>query len=143
MMKDFKLDDSLGFILSKVNGKLKNEFFQELKEFNITPEQWAVLNFLWEEDGVTPKELADLTFKDKPNTNRILDNLQKKGLITRSPHPTDRRAFLIFLTDVGSDLKAKLIPKAISLLAKATRNIDESKIKEMKIALNQIYNNLN
>ncbi len=141
-MKDFKIDDSLGFILYKVNAKLKNEAFQKLKEYDITTEQWAVLNFLWEGDGVTPKELADLTFKDKPNTNRILDNLQKKGLITRSPHPTDRRAFRIFLTDAGKDLRVRLVPKAVSLLEKATRSIDEDKIKEMKIVLNQIYNNL-
>lgn len=141
-MKDFKIDDSLGFIINKVKGKLQNELLQKFKEDDITPEAWAILNFLWEEDGVTPKELADLTFKDKPNTNRILGNLQKKGLITRSPHPTDRRAYQIFLTDAGRDLRVILVPKAISLLEKATRTIDEDKIKEMKILLNKIYNNL-
>ncbi len=141
-MNNFKLDDSLGFILNKVNGKLKNELFQQLKEYGVTPEQWAVLNRLWEEDGITPKELADLTFKDKPNTNRILINLQKMGLIARKSHPTDKRAFQIFLTDAGKDLKVKLIPKAVSLLEKATRKIEEKKVKEMKILLNQIYNNL-
>ncbi|WP_019554955.1 MarR family winged helix-turn-helix transcriptional regulator [Propionispira raffinosivorans] len=141
-MKDFKIDDSLGFILNKTNRKLKNEFLQKLKEDNITPEEWAILNFLWEEDGVTPKELADLTFKDKPNTNRILGNLQKKRLITRSHHSTDRRAYQIFLTGAGKDLRVRLIPKAISLLEKATRSIDECKIKELKILLTQIYNNL-
>lgn len=141
-MKDFKIEDSLGFILYKVHGKIRNEAFQKLKEYDVTAEQWVVLNFLWENDGITPKELADLTVKDKPNTNRILDNLQKKGLITRNPHPTDRRAFRIFLTDAGKDLRVRLIPKAISILEKATRSIDEGKIKEMKILLNQMYNNL-
>lgn len=141
-MKEFSIEDSLGFIINKVNGKLKVELLQELKEYDVTPEQWAVLNFLWKEDGITPKELSDLTFKDKPNTNRILDNLLKKGLITRRPHPTDGRAFQIFLTDKGRDLKAVLVPKAASLIEKATRTIDEGKIKEMKLTLNQIYNNL-
>ena len=40
---NFKLDDSLGFILSKVNTKLKNEFFQQLREYDVTPVQWAIL----------------------------------------------------------------------------------------------------
>lgn len=141
-MKDFKIEDSLGFIISRVSGKLKNELFHELKEYDITPEQWAVLNFLWEGDGITPKELSDITFKDKPNTNRILDNLLKKGLVIRRPHPTDGRAFLIFLTDEGKGLREKLVPKAVSLLEKATRHINERKIKEFKILLNQIYDNL-
>ena len=58
---NFKLDDSLGFILSKVNTKLKNEFFQQLREYDVTPEQWAILCCLWEQEGITPKEIADLT----------------------------------------------------------------------------------
>jgi DNA-binding MarR family transcriptional regulator len=141
-MDNFKLNDSLGFILNKVNGKLKNELCQQFKEYGITPEQWVVLNFLWEEDGITPKELADLTFKDKPNTNRILDNLRKMGFIVRKPHPTDKRAFQVFLTDSGKELSGRLIPKAVSLLEKATMTIEESKIKEVKMLLNQIYGNM-
>ncbi len=54
---NFKLDDSLGFILNKVNTKLKNELFQRLKENDVTPEQWAILNCLWEQESITPKEL--------------------------------------------------------------------------------------
>ena len=54
---NFKLNDSLGFILNKVNTKLNNELFQQLKEYVFTPEQWAVLNCLWEQEGITPKEL--------------------------------------------------------------------------------------
>lgn len=141
-MKNFKIEDSLGFIVNKVNGKLKLELLQQLKEYNITAEQWAVLNFLWVNDGITPKELSDLTFKDKPNTNRILDNLLKKELITKKSHPTDKRSFQIFLTDAGRDLKTLLIPKAVALLKKATNSIDKDKLKELKITLDQIYNNL-
>jgi DNA-binding MarR family transcriptional regulator len=48
---NFKLDESLGFILNKVNTKLKNELLQRLKEKDVTPEQWAILNCLWEQEG--------------------------------------------------------------------------------------------
>ncbi|SET40856.1 hypothetical protein SAMN05660297_02309 [Natronincola peptidivorans] len=39
------------------------------------------LNTKLKKEGITPKELADAIFKDKPNTNRILEKLQIKGLI--------------------------------------------------------------
>jgi DNA-binding MarR family transcriptional regulator len=139
---NFKLDDSLGFILSKVNTKLKNELFQRFKENNVTPEQWAVLNCLWEQEGITPKELSDLTFKDKPNTNRILEKLIIKGLVVRKSHPEDKRAFQIFLTDSGWALREQLIPKAKELLDKATTGIEEHKVTELKNMLNQIYDNI-
>ena len=139
---NFKLDDSLGFILSKVNTKLKNELFQRFKENNVTPEQWAVLNCLWEQEGITPKELSDLTFKDKPNTNRILEKLIMKGLVVRKSHPEDKRAFQIFLTDSGWALREQLIPKAKELLNIATTGIEEHKVTELKNMLNQIYDNI-
>lgn len=139
---NFKLDDSLGFILNKVNTKLKNELFQRLKENDITPEQWAILNCLWEREGITPKELADMTFKDKPNTNRILEKLKIKGLVVRKTHPVDKRAFQIFLTDSGWALREQLIPKVTQLLDKATIGMEEHKVLEMKKMLNQIYDNI-
>ena len=138
----FNLDDALGFILSKVNTKLKNEFFQQLKEYDVTPEQWAILCRLWEQEGITTKELSDLTCKDKPNTNRILEKLITKGLVVRKSHPVDKRAFQIFLTDIGWALREQLIPKANQLLEKATRGIEEHKVIELKKMLNQVYDNI-
>lgn len=139
---ELKLSDSLGFILNKTNTKLKNELLQRFKEYDITPEQWAILCCLWEREGITPKELSDLTCKDKPNTNRILEKLIIKGLVVRKPHPVDRRAFQIFLTDTGRGLREHLIPKAQALIEKATIGIEEHKVTELKNMLNQIYDNI-
>ncbi|MGC7871318.1 MarR family winged helix-turn-helix transcriptional regulator [Desulfosporosinus sp. SYSU MS00001] len=139
---EFKLEDSLGFILNKTNAKLKNKLFQRFNEYNITPEQWSVLNCLWAQEGLTPKELADIIFKDKPNTNRILEKLQMKDLIVRKPHPVDKRAYQIFLTNSGWALRDQLIPKAMQLLEEATMGIENKKAAELIKLLNQIYDNL-
>lgn len=139
---NLKLDDSLGFILNKVNTKLKNELFQQLKQNDVTPEQWAVLNCLWEHEGITPKELADMTYKDKPNTNRILEKLAHKGLIVRQTHPVDKRSFQVFLTEHGWSLKEQLIPKVIQLLDQATMGMEQQQVLQLKKMLNQVYENI-
>ena len=101
---EFKLEDSLGFVLNKTNTKLKNKLYQRFNENNVTPEQWSVLNCLWIHEGLTPKELADMIFKDKPNTNRILEKLQAKELIVRKPHPVDKRCELaVYLEENNSN----------------------------------------
>jgi len=141
-MSNFEVDDTLGFILNKVNGKLKNELFKKSKAYNITSEQWGILNFLWSNEGITPKELSDLTLKDKPNTNRILFDLEKKGLVIRKAHPTDKRSYQMFLTDEGRNLRVKLVPIVITLLERATHNIEKKRIEELKVILNEIYANL-
>ncbi len=141
-MSNFVIDDTLGFVLNKVNGKLKNELLKKAKVYGITAEQWGILNFLWDNEGSTPKELSDLTLKDKPNTNHILLNLERKGLVIRKDHPFDKRSYQMFLTDEGKNVRMNLVPIVISLYEKATHNIEKGKIEELKVTLNKIYANL-
>ncbi|TEB06490.1 Organic hydroperoxide resistance transcriptional regulator [Pelotomaculum schinkii] len=136
------LDNSLGFILNRTNTRMKNNLLHKFKDYDITPEQWAVLNRLWVRDGIPPKELAELTSKDQPTTVRILLKLENKGFILRNVNPEDNRSFLIFLTPKGQELKHTLIPLAFEVLDKATRGIDQNKIEAAKDVLNQIYKNL-
>jgi len=83
-----------------------------------------------------------LTFKDKPNTNRILEKLIIKGLVIRKSHPVDKRAFQLFLTESGWALREQLIPKVKELLTKATTGMEPHKVAELKKLLNQIYDNV-
>jgi DNA-binding MarR family transcriptional regulator len=138
----FQLADSLGFIISRTNMRLKNKLFRRFRPYNVTPEQWAALNCLWERDGITPKEIADRIYKDKPNTNHILQKLLDKNLIFRTPHESDGRAWRIYLTEDGRALKDILIPIAEELLGEATAGIEEEKVRELKALLHQILKNL-
>ena len=67
----------------------------------ITADQFVVLYALAEYDSSTQQELA-LRASCDPNTLRaMLILLEKRDLIRRSPHPTDRRARCVSLTDAG------------------------------------------
>lgn len=138
----FPLDESLGFILNRTNTKLKKEFHRNLRIYDITPEQWGVLGRLWEKDGLTQRELSNRSFKDQPTTARILDKLEKKGLISRAANPEDRRTFLIHLSEQGWDLQAKLIPLAVATLHKALHGFNNEEVEQLRVWLNRIYENL-
>jgi DNA-binding MarR family transcriptional regulator len=138
----FKLDDSLGFWINVVAGKMKNELNRSISKYNITAEQWAVLSRLWEEQGITQKDLAERTGKDQPNTGRILDKLEKKGLVNRIPDTQDRRIVLVYLTDTGCELKEKLIPIATDVLIRAQRGIDDKDITYLKQILEKLSRNI-
>lgn len=141
-LMEFKIDDSIGFIVSRTNGKLKNTLFQRFKQYDVTPEQWVILNRLWEKDGIPQKQLSAQSFKDQPNITRILDKLEKKGYISRGASIDDRRSYLVYLTDEGKRLKEVLVPIAIDVIKKALTGFDEAEIKQIKLFLNRIYNNL-
>lgn len=138
----FELNDSLGFLLNRTNTRMKNCLLHTFKDHNVTPEQWAVLNCLWVQDGISPKDIAELTSKDQPTTVRILAKLEDKRMISRKTNSGDNRSFSIFLTIKGQELKNLLIPLAFQVLNKATVGIEENKIAITKEVLNQVYQNL-
>jgi len=143
-MTNFNLDDSYGYLINLEAQRLKYELHQtfQAKGYDVTPEQWAVLNRLWEQDGLSQVDLAERTFKDKPGTTRILNLLEKKGIVVRRPDESDGRVLRVFLTRIGKDLKDKLIPCAQEVLAKSGKNLSKEELVQFKLTLNQILRNL-
>lgn len=101
---------SIGFQLGYTYRRASNLFLSKLKPFDITPEQWSVLNQIAISEGLNQKEVAARLDKDQPTTTRILDLLEKKGLIYREVSPHDRRAFLLHITESGQALLASTMP---------------------------------
>lgn len=66
---------------------------------------YAVLLGLDSEPVHTQAALAKAIGADKTRIIGVLDELQRRGLITREPDPTDRRVNLVSLTDAGRDLR--------------------------------------
>jgi DNA-binding MarR family transcriptional regulator len=53
---------------------------------------------------MTMGELADMLGIDRPNATTVVDDLEKRGLVRRVPHPTDRRAKIVEATRKGHAL---------------------------------------
>ncbi len=81
----YNFNDSLGFIIVKagrlIENKLKTDF--ERENIDVTPQQWSVLTYLWNEDGISQQNLADAFSKDKTSMTRLLNNMEKNDLISR------------------------------------------------------------
>ncbi|MDO0825252.1 MarR family winged helix-turn-helix transcriptional regulator [Desulfosporosinus nitroreducens] len=110
-MKDFNIDDSLGFIVAKTNYFMKTYFSKLIKDngLNVTTEQWAILNAVYHNLGASQTDLARACLKDKTNVTRILDLLVKKGYVVRNIDINDRRIYSITLTEQGGNALERLI----------------------------------
>ncbi len=138
----FQLDESIGFTVNRTALKLKTEMARRLKPFELSPEQWSVLNRLGEGDGISQKDLADRTFKDAPTTARILDKLEDRGLVRRSDHPDDRRTFLIFITIQGQELRERIVPVALSMNDDAGIGLNANERELLLLLLNRVQENI-
>ena len=61
-------------------------------------------------EGLTPTALFEAAMMSSGGMTARIDRLEKAGLVERRPHPTDRRATLVRLTDKGFDLIESIMP---------------------------------
>jgi len=124
-MKDFNIDDSLGFIVAKTNYFMKTYFSKLIKDngLNVTTEQWAILNAIYHNPGASQTDLARACLKDKTNVTRILDLLVKKGYVVRNIDINDRRIYSITLTEQGEN--------ALELLIEISNNANKACISDL------------
>ena len=143
-IKVFPIHESPGNILHRANLLMKLGLSRvfSAKGFNVTPEHWAILSILWERDGLKQTDLAKLGFKDRPNTTRILDRLERNGFVRRIQDPNDRRSYKIYLTKKGREAHPQLMPLVIDFLQKAFGGLSQRDLNEFKRINNNIIKNL-
>ena len=109
---------------------------------NLTIEQWSVLYHLWKKDGISQQELCNASFRDKPSITRLVDNLQKLGLVKRVASDSDRRINLIYLTSTSLKLQEESMALAEETLNEALTGVPQEKIEVCKEVLQIVYDNL-
>ncbi len=101
--KNEMVEKETGFILARTFFTLKALMRKRLQEtgLELTPEQAGLIKHLNEEQGINQRELAANLFKDVGAITRLVDALEKKGLLKRMPDPNDRRSHRLELTPAG------------------------------------------
>jgi DNA-binding MarR family transcriptional regulator len=138
------LENSLGFVTNKVANRLRAQLAAGFagEGFDITPDQWSILSRLSEQDGISQNELGGRIAKDKTNIARMIEVMERKGLVRRSPDEEDRRQQKLYLTSLGSSTYQQLIPIAEEVLHRATEGINAAEVSRMIAILNRVYDNL-
>lgn len=121
----FGIETSVGFLLAKAHQRLFAHFREALTPYGITPQQFALLAFLWKNDALTQVELSEKTQIDRSTTGGLIDRLQKAGLVERHPNPNDRRSFLVQLTPRGRALEKDLTSLALQVRKRFTSRLSD------------------
>jgi DNA-binding MarR family transcriptional regulator len=135
-------DQSVGYPTVLSGRRIVHMLYLHLKDYGITPEQWTVLRFLKERDGITQKQLSEASGKDQPTLTRILTIMMKKGWIQRKANKEDGRSFLIFVTPLGSQLFVKLEPVVEEAFSKILSGIPAENLEVLKWTLRQMDANM-
>ncbi|MBN1927407.1 MAG: MarR family transcriptional regulator [Prolixibacteraceae bacterium] len=133
-----------GYLVTKASVFLKRKLVSVFKKngYETTFEQWIILNALAKEDGLIQSEIAIRTFKDKANITRILDNMERDGLVHRAIVKNNRRNYCIFLTEKGNKLFLELRKYAIENNDNILSVLTEEERNVLKVMLNKIIKSI-
>lgn len=144
-MDQIKFDTRLlfGILNGKVSAAINRKLLRNFRQhgFEITPEQWTVLIFLWEKDGVTQQELCNATFKDKPSMTRLIDNMERQHLVVRISDKRDRRTNLIHLTKDGREIENKIKEISHQTFTEALQGVTTEELEICQNMLKKIFIN--
>lgn len=140
----FKKSELYSFITGKASTAIARRLQKNFKLANIdiTIEQWSVLYHLWKQDGLSQQQLCDATFRDKPSITRLVDNLEKLGLVKRMADKKDRRINKVCITMQAQQLQEQTMEVANQTLNEALKGVTNGQIEIAKEVLNMVYDNL-
>ncbi len=107
-----KTDESLPIMLLRAREALLRHIRPILLAHDITEQQWRVLRVLQESGPLEPTELGERCVVLTPSLTRILAALEKRGLIRREKHETDKRKQVVHLAAEGESLIREIAPAA-------------------------------
>ena len=97
----------IGFLVSRMGTITQKRFSSRLEAVEVTPRMWGALNVLEAAGSITQHGLCKRTGMDPSSMVATIDDLERKGLVERRAHPSDRRAYALHVTDAGRETLAR------------------------------------
>jgi DNA-binding MarR family transcriptional regulator len=117
---ELPFESSVGYQLRMANRATQRYLQVRIEPHGVTPGMWYFLRALWQEDGLTQRELSRRIGTMEPTTLTALAAMEKAGLVTRERDAQDRRKLSVRLTAKGGALKTELLPLAREVVEQAT-----------------------
>ncbi|MCG7630128.1 MarR family transcriptional regulator [Epibacterium sp. MM17-32] len=113
-----------------------------LQTQNVTFGQWIFLRILWQEDGLSQRELSERAHLTEPTAHTALSRMEELGYIERRNVAGNRRRQHAFLTEKGWELRELLEPLAHEVNNAAIRGLSGAEEKTLRKALAVMIRNL-
>ena len=142
--KPMLLSKEIAVELNLTGCKLKQFIATKLRQMDVplTPEQFMLIDLLWNHGEMTQQQLADQMQKDKNSVTKLVDAIERKGFVIRQQNMRDRRANTLVLTEKANQLKPGAKQKGISILDEMLEGISEDELRTFLATLNKLNRNM-
>lgn len=140
------MESQFGFLVSQIKQISGRIFDKILAEKNIDAfngAQGRILYVLWNNDGISLKELSDKTGLAPTTLTSMVDRMEKSGLVHRNADKVDRRKILLCLTNKARGIKTEYDSVANKMTGIHFKDFTETEVSELERYLTRVLNNIN
>jgi DNA-binding MarR family transcriptional regulator len=141
-VSDLPFSDSVGYQIRATHRALQRFLQLKIEPHGVTLGTWYFLRALWDEDGLTQRELSRRVGTMEPTTLSAILNMEKMGLVRRVRNKRDRRKLHVCLTAKGRAFRRQLIPLAKDVVATAVQGLSPAETRRLLQSLAEIQRNL-
>jgi DNA-binding MarR family transcriptional regulator len=133
---------SLGYHVRQLAESWTEAMHRVTERKGVTEGQWRYLRELWEEDGLSQRELGERVGRQGPSTVAAVKLLERNKMVKVAPNLDDRRKTRVFLTERGRALRDVLMPDVHDVQRIAIEGVAEADLAAFKRVLIAIQRNL-
>ncbi len=139
---NYPMEHSIGSQVRRAHRQFAQALQAALAPQDIPLGMWYFLRALWEEDGLTQREISERVGATAPTAVEQLRHMEARGLISRKASEQDRRKVHFHLTDLGRAMQAELLSLAAGVNDTALEGFSAGEIGFLRLALTRIQENL-
>jgi MarR family transcriptional regulator, transcriptional regulator for hemolysin len=136
------MDNDLLVLLSDAARQMRTYADQVAQTHGLTRAQWVILKRLEQQPDLSQNELAALAEVTAMTVARLVDRLEKLGLLKRCTDPADRRIWRLQLTPAAAPVLRALNVERAKLHNIITKGIDPAVLDAMAVGLRQVKENV-
>ncbi|MBX9959256.1 MAG: MarR family transcriptional regulator [Burkholderiaceae bacterium] len=133
------LEGLVGYNARRATLVIVDAFLRNMAVYGLKPVEFSVLSLIAHNPGITSRQLCSTLNIQPPNLVGMINQLQRRELITRRPHPHDGRAMGLHLTPAGRKLVKQAEVTASELEDAATSRLSPAERKTLIQLLRKIY----
>ena len=130
---------SVAFAVSRLGFEVSRALAEGLKPLGLDPQHFGLLRALLFSEGESQRAIGDRLSIPPNRMVALVDALEALGAVKRAKHPTDRRAYALFLTPRGKKLFERAFAVARSVEDRLCENMSGSDKKQLLDLLGQLH----
>jgi DNA-binding MarR family transcriptional regulator len=118
-LDDFKLDDSVPYLMIRVGGLMSRQLELNLRPLKVSFQHWRILAVLAEINGSSITDLSEYAVVPHSSLSRLLSRMEAEGYVRRQTDTQDARTVRVYTTPLGEDMYRRILPMAFAVRERA------------------------